>query len=140
MDAINWSDAYLRENFADVQLDGVEFAKKETRVADQREMTLGEFLEKYNTSDIYTVSSLPDKMQRQVKLPPFLNCGGFDNYMESAIMWFSSGGTKSVIHNDGQDNVNCVLSGTKVGIHTSLLLFFLFLFFHPESDISPVCL
>ena len=28
-------------------------------------------------------------------------------------MWFSSGGTKSVIHNDDQDNINCVLSGKK---------------------------
>jgi lysine-specific demethylase 8 len=28
-------------------------------------------------------------------------------------MWFSSGGTKSVLHNDVFENINCVLDGTK---------------------------
>ena len=28
-------------------------------------------------------------------------------------MWFSSGGTKSVLHNDDVDNINCLFSGTK---------------------------
>ena len=29
------------------------------------------------------------------------------------VMWFSSGGTKSVLHNDDVDNINCLFSGTK---------------------------
>ena len=28
-------------------------------------------------------------------------------------MWFSSGGTKSVLHNDDVDNINCLFHGTK---------------------------
>ena len=28
-------------------------------------------------------------------------------------MWFSSGGTKSVLHNDDQENINCLYRGTK---------------------------
>ena len=28
-------------------------------------------------------------------------------------MWFSSGGTKSVLHNDDVDNINCLFSGRK---------------------------
>ena len=28
-------------------------------------------------------------------------------------MWFSSGGTKSVVHTDSVDNINCVFSGNK---------------------------
>ena len=29
------------------------------------------------------------------------------------LMWFSSGGTKSVIHTDAFDNINCVFRGEK---------------------------
>ncbi len=29
------------------------------------------------------------------------------------VMWFSSGGTKSVIHNDDVNNINCIFSGSK---------------------------
>lgn len=28
-------------------------------------------------------------------------------------MWFSSGGTKSVLHSDNVDNINCLFSGEK---------------------------
>ena len=28
-------------------------------------------------------------------------------------MWFSSGGTSSVVHNDDFENINCVYRGTK---------------------------
>ena len=35
----------------------------------------------------------------------------FLNFLQ--IMWFSSGGTKSVIHNDDVDTINCVFSGSK---------------------------
>lgn len=44
---------------------------------------------------------------------PFLSCGGYTNVLSDVIMWFSSGGTKSVLHNDHIDNVNCLFSGTK---------------------------
>lgn len=33
--------------------------------------------------------------------------------LQSAVLWFSSGGTKSVLHNDDVDNINCLLDGTK---------------------------
>ena len=29
------------------------------------------------------------------------------------MTWFSSGGTKSVLHNDDVDNINCLLRGKK---------------------------
>jgi hypothetical protein len=108
-----WTDSYLKANFPKVVLDTVEMAKKETRTAAQTGMNLETFLEDYNTTDMYTVSAVPYSMQRDVALPAFLNCGGYTNYLDSSIMWFSSGGTKSVIHNDGQDNVNCLFSGRK---------------------------
>lgn len=33
--------------------------------------------------------------------------------LNDVIMWFSSGGTKSVLHNDHIDNINCLFSGEK---------------------------
>ena len=44
---------------------------------------------------------------------PSLVCGGFTNVITDVIMWFSSGGTKSVLHHDRIDNINCLFSGVK---------------------------
>ena len=41
------------------------------------------------------------------------NEGGYNKFMDIANMWFSSGETKSVFHNDDQDNINCLFSGSK---------------------------
>ena len=42
-----------------------------------------------------------------------LRCGGFLKSLQDAVMWFSSGGTKSVLHFDAVDNINCLFSGNK---------------------------
>ena len=44
---------------------------------------------------------------------PILSCGGYVNLLQDIVMWFSSGGTKSVLHSDNVDNINCVFSGEK---------------------------
>ena len=46
-------------------------------------------------------------------LPKSLQCGGFQNVLTLSVIWFSSGGTKSVLHNDDVDNINCILDGGK---------------------------
>ena len=33
--------------------------------------------------------------------------------LQDAVVWFSSGGTKSVLHYDAVDNINCLFDGTK---------------------------
>ena len=35
------------------------------------------------------------------------------NLLQDIVMWFSSGGTSSVLHNDNVDNINCLFSGSK---------------------------
>ena len=35
------------------------------------------------------------------------------NLLQDIVMWFSSGGTKSVLHSDNVDNINCLFSGEK---------------------------
>ena len=49
----------------------------------------------------------------ELSLPRSLQCGGFQYQMLQAVLWFSSGGTKSVLHNDQPDNLNCILDGNK---------------------------
>jgi lysine-specific demethylase 8 len=42
-----------------------------------------------------------------------LLCGGYTDELQDSVMWFSNGGTKSVLHYDAIDNINCLMSGTK---------------------------
>ena len=37
----------------------------------------------------------------------------FASINQSALVWMSSGGTKSVVHYDDADNLNCLISGQK---------------------------
>ena len=46
-------------------------------------------------------------------MPPCLGCGGFERGLEVGVIWFSSGGTQSVLHLDDVDNINCLLDGKK---------------------------
>ena len=39
-------------------------------------------------------------MLDDVALAPFLSCGGYTDSLTSALVWMSSGGTKSVVHYD----------------------------------------
>ena len=38
---------------------------------------------------------------------------GYTDQLTSALVWMSSGGTKSVVHYDDADNLNCLISGKK---------------------------
>ena len=71
------------------------------------------FLAKYNTTDAYVVSNLDKHMAPDVEIPELIKCGYATSYLDVNNFWFSSGDSDSVIHNDDQDNVNCVLSGKK---------------------------
>ena len=49
----------------------------------------------------------------EVELLRCMHCGGFTEHLQDAVIWFSSGSTKSVLHYDAVDNINCVLDGKK---------------------------
>ena len=124
-------DAYMAAHFADETLGMVEFAKKETRTAGGGSMRVGEFLRRYRTDDLYSVSALPPVMAADVDILPFLACSYATQFLDISNIWWSSGGTKSVIHNDDQDNINCLFEGRKRMI-----------FWHPsdkEKIESDVC-
>merc|ERR1711974_590206 len=124
MPAMQWTnDDYLMEKFPNAKISGVEYQLKETRAGGNVPgmNTMKDFLGKYNTSDIYMVSKIPKEMKADAQFLPCMNCGGFLSYLDVANMWMGRGGSKSVVHYDDQDNINCLFSGTKR-----------FIFMHPK--------
>ncbi|XP_021351709.1 lysine-specific demethylase 8-like isoform X2 [Mizuhopecten yessoensis] len=108
-----WTDAYLSDIFGHLPVD-VESGKKEDRENGTLwHMTLEKYISMYKKLNGYLVTDVPEAMKVDLKVPLTLQCGGFQNNLQNIIMWFSSGGTKSHLHNDGLDNINCVLDGTK---------------------------
>lgn len=110
-----WNDAYLRSKTPPGK-DGnvfVEHGKKENRSDPSGDMNFGDFLLKYNTSDIYMVNHVPTFLKQDLIMPFSIQCDSFNKSFADAVMWFSSGGTKSVLHNDNYENINCLYRGRK---------------------------
>ena len=114
-------DAALVARFGDVLLQA-EYAEGDAHRADVKGR-LREFVESYRQTDVHLVSFLPPEMQADVLLPPFLSCRPHAAHLDTHNLWWSAGNhTRSVLHNDDQDNLNCVLAGRKR-----------FAFFHPRE-------
>jgi len=119
-----WTDEYLARKYGK-ELVEVEEGKKEDRDMGMWTETFGDFLRKYQGKDsrdqyrgnFYSVSSMPDPMREEYELPPPVDCPAFlkneHGGMKQINHWFSSGGTSSVLHKDGFENMNCVMDGNK---------------------------
>ena len=59
------------------------------------------------------VSDLTPAMYKEWQVPRPLACRGFIDNFSFTYMWFSSGGTKSVLHTDSFENFHCLVSGRK---------------------------
>lgn len=109
-----WSDEYLMAKYGNTVLDQVETEKKETRTKFPHEdWTFRKFLSRYNKSVLYSTATTPQTLAHEVYLLPVMNCGGYSKKLAATVMWMSSGSTKSVIHQDGQDNIHCQFAGQK---------------------------
>ncbi|XP_062510635.1 bifunctional peptidase and arginyl-hydroxylase JMJD5-like isoform X2 [Corticium candelabrum] len=109
-----WTDDYfLTREESDHVTVTVEYGKKENRSQLGSTYTMKSFIEAYKSRDIYLVTGVPRYIMPDILLPSALLCGGFQNQLIDGVMWFSSGGTKSVLHNDDVDNINCLFSGVK---------------------------
>nr|CAB3262759.1 uncharacterized protein LOC100182837 [Phallusia mammillata] len=117
-----WTNEYLLEKTVnDEKKVFVEGRKKEIRTGSAIEMTFKEFVQTYEKRDMYWVSEVPNPLLKDVVLPPPLQCDAIlnDNNLHTNVMWMSSGGTKSVVHNDDVDNINCLYRGNKTLIFVS---------------------
>lgn len=92
----------------------VEVGKKETRRGAFGDIPLHEFWADMMTgADIYSVGEPTPIMKDTFHVAPQLTCGGYTDRLSAATSWLSSGGTKSVVHKDGTDNMNCLFTGRK---------------------------
>lgn len=82
--------------------------------------TIRSFLETYQKKDTYTVSQLPDSLSREVGVLPFLMCGTFSKRILEANLWLSSGWTRTMLHKDADNAINCLSNGTKDWILTEI--------------------
>lgn len=110
-----WTDDYfLQANEPKNHVVSIETEKKENRQQEVREMPFTEFVSIYNTSGIYMVNPVPTFIRKDIILPCCMQCPFIvEGKLVENIMWFSSGGTKSVVHTDSVDNVNCLYRGEK---------------------------
>ena len=110
-----WSDAYMSEHFGKTVVD-VEFEKLEDRFGKMPEQwPLSRFIALKSDDAVqdrhYVVHDLTPAMRKDWQLLKSLAC--HETAMQMLVMWFSSGGTSSVLHNDGQENFLTLLEGSK---------------------------
>ena len=86
------------------------------KMNDNPEMYLDEFLNRYQTEELYSVST--DKrmqgapLSQKLELPSSL-CFLQQSTSLEVVLWMSRGGTRSVIHTDGQENILFQFAGSK---------------------------
>lgn len=121
-----WTDQYLKENYGELEVKLEAKQEKDHVPVGERGLgrdTIRSFLETYQQKDSYTVSQLPDPLSTEVRVLPFLMCGTFSERILEANLWLSSGGTRSMLHKDADNAINCLLNGTKDWI-----------LIHPENE------
>ncbi|KAI0233047.1 hypothetical protein LSAT2_016683 [Lamellibrachia satsuma] len=108
-----WTDTYLKETFGNLVVQ-VETNKKEVRPQIDDTMSLSTFLQRYTTEGGgYMVEDVKPQMQVDLSLLRPVLCGGWQDHIEGAQVWLSGGGTQSVLHSDGMENINCMFDGRK---------------------------
>lgn len=110
-----WTDDYF-SNLKELDAEDVliESRKKENRTNPTSFMTLRQFVRIYNDTDQYMVNTVPQALKPDMVFPCPAQCESVVNgAVVDALMWFSSGGTKSVVHTDAVENINCLLRGDK---------------------------
>jgi len=110
-----WTDEFfLNHPLAKTSLISLEKGKKETRHGGMEPVPLAEFVKRYTTEDLYCVTGLPKFLREDVPIYHSINCPFIlMELLDDLVMWFSSGGTRSVWHYDDYENINCLIAGRK---------------------------
>lgn len=108
------NDGYLKENYGKWKV-FFEKGKKEDKKQNGMEASFFWFLDNYQKKNIYMVSDVvkPNPLTNDFYIPKPLLCDDITKRISTSILWFSSGGTKSLLHTDSQENLNCVIDGYK---------------------------
>jgi len=109
-----WDDEYFRTVYEPPDSSvNVETTKKEDRNQKMVEISFKDFVAVYRKQSVYMVDQVPHHLQRDVSIPFCLQCPGLARLFRRNLMWMSSGGTKSVVHIDDFENLNCLVRGEK---------------------------
>lgn len=114
-----WTDEYLKDKFADLEV-RLEGKKEKSSIVPVGAKgvgrdTIGNFIDNYhnNGSNLYIVSELPTPMWPDVTVISPLTCGLLKDRLVEVDLWMSGGGTKSILHKDAYNAINCLYNGTK---------------------------
>ncbi|XP_076807053.1 uncharacterized protein LOC143450411 [Clavelina lepadiformis] len=115
-----WSDEYIRENYGEmeVRLEGKKEKGGGIPIGEKYlgRDTLRHFIDNYRSpnSTTYIVSELPEPMFKEAGVIPSVGaCGEMMSRFVEIDLWWSSGGSRSVIHKDAFNQINCLYRGTK---------------------------
>ncbi|XP_020609691.1 lysine-specific demethylase 8-like [Orbicella faveolata] len=114
-----WTDEYLKEKFADLEVRLEAKKEKSSKVPIGAKGvgrdTIGNFISHYHeeNNNLYVVSELPTPMWPDVTVIPPLTCGLLKDRLVEVDLWMSGGGTKSILHKDAYNAINCLYNGTK---------------------------
>jgi len=108
------NDTYLSETYGKWKV-AYEPNQKELRDKVIKYMSFKKFLSTYQKKNYYMVSDVlhPNPITKEIHLPWCVLCADMAGRIETSSMWVSGGGTRSLLHSDGYDNMNCVYSGSK---------------------------
>lgn len=115
-----WTDEYIKTNFGDMEV-RLEGKKEKLHMPPVGETYLGRdnlrhFVDTYHEPDnnVYIVSDLPSTMYHDMGvISSFGACGEMSRRIVEVDMWWSGGGSSSIIHKDAYNQLNCLLNGTK---------------------------
>jgi len=111
-----WTDDYLVQHWGEREIQ-VELNKTETRGGQTKEMKLRQFVaEMYKESraqQLYAIVDFDDdaRAKADVDMPEPLRCK--EVLPQSLTLWWSSGGTSSVLHQDDAENFLMLIDGSK---------------------------
>jgi len=109
-----WDDDYFRTIYEPPEsFVNVETKKKEDRSQKMIEKPFKSFISIYLKDSYYMVNPVPRHLERDATIPYSLQCPGLGRLFRRNMMWMSSGGTKSVVHIDDFENLNCLVRGRK---------------------------
>ncbi|EDV24230.1 uncharacterized protein TRIADDRAFT_57500 [Trichoplax adhaerens] len=111
----SWTDDYLRNFYGNYWIYSAKINEKEEISNDQGHLerqSLNDFISTYVNESKCIDSQLPQPMQRDVLIPPFLSCGSFTTAMIDVHVWLNTGNSKSSLRKDASNTINCLLNGT----------------------------
>ncbi|XP_039253385.2 bifunctional peptidase and (3S)-lysyl hydroxylase JMJD7-like [Styela clava] len=129
-------DDYLREKYGK-WIAPTEIGKFEAQIYGEIvEMKFARFLRSYKKRELCIIRDIVPKnpMRDELSFIKSMSCGGFQERISKVIFLFSSGSAQSALHWDMQENMHCMLDGTKnwTIIHRKDRHIL------PETDYSPV--